>query len=214
MIDLTASEVRVLGSLMEKETTTPDNYPLTVNSLVLACNQSTNRHPIVAYSETDVTATLTSMRERGLTRIVYSQSNRAPKHRHVASEVLRLEPEEQAVVCVLLLRGPQTLGELKTRTERMHAFADLEAVEQVLDRLAGRDDPLVVHLPRRPGQKDARYAHLLSGPVAESAGDDDGASSSVARLDRIGALDARVAHLEHKLSELATVVDELRSLLD
>jgi len=212
-MDLSAAEVRVLGSLMEKDATTPDNYPLTVNSLLLACNQSTNRHPVVNYGEAEVSATLTSLRERGLTRIVYSQSNRAPKHRHVANDVLRLEPEEQALLCVLLLRGAQTLGELKARTERMHLFSDLGAVETALDRLAVRDEPLVVHLPRRPGQKDARYAHLLSGPFIESA-EEELSLSTPARLDRIGSLSDRVDELERRVAELTSVIEALRSLLD
>ena len=129
MLDLSAVEVRVLGCLMEKEVTTPDNYPLTVNGLLSACNQSSNRSPITTYGEGDVTRALTSLREKGLTRIVYSPLNRAPKHRHVADDLLHLSPGEQAVLCVLAVRGPQTVGEAKGRTERLFAFDDLAAAE-------------------------------------------------------------------------------------
>jgi uncharacterized protein YceH (UPF0502 family) len=216
-MDLTAAEVRVLGCLIEKEATTPDNYPLTVNSLMLACNQTTNRCPVVRYGEGEVTVALTSLRERGLTRIVYSPSNRAPKHRHVADERLRLAPEEMAVVGVLALRGPQTVGEIKGRTERIHPFADLAETEAVLERLAARDEPLVVVLPRRPGQKDVRWAHLLAGPPDEAAFEDadaGAAGSASGRLDRVAELTARVDALELQLGELQTRFDELRALLD
>ena len=212
----------MLGCLIEKEATTPDNYPLTVNSLASACNQSTNRYPVVRYSEDDVTAALTHLRELGYTRIVYSQSNRAPKHRHVFHEQLRLEPAELAALGVLMLRGPQTVGEVKGRTERSFAFTDLGHTEATLDALAAREDPLVVRLARRPGQKDARYTHLVSGPVdASSFGDEDhGISASsagtgiAARAERVADLEARIAELETRVAELTTVIDRLRPLLD
>ena len=166
--DLTAVEGRVVGCLIEKERATPQNYPLTLNSLRLACNQSTNRDPVVDYDDHEVEAALTSLRERGLTRIVYSTSNRAAKFRHVLDENLRVNDAEIAALCVLLLRGPQTLGEIKGRSERLHPFADLGEVEATLDALAARQTgPLVRRLERRPGQKDARYLQLLT---ASSAG--------------------------------------------
>ena len=216
VLDLSAVEVRVLGCLMEKEVTTPDNYPLTVNGLLSACNQSSNRSPITAYGEGEVTRALTSLRERGLTRIVYSPSNRAPKHRHVADDLLHLSPGEQAVLCVLAVRGPQTLGEVKGRTERLFAFDDLAAAEAALDALASRDDPLAVKLPRQPGQKDLRYAHLLAGPVdAEAlAAEAAAAPAGASRSDRIGPLEERVQALEATVAELARVVELLRPLVD
>jgi uncharacterized protein YceH (UPF0502 family) len=166
---LTPVEQRVLGSLIEKERATPQNYPLTLNALRLACNQSSNRDPVVDYDEHEIEQALTSLREQGLTRIVYSTSNRAAKYRHVLDEAWRLGDDELAVLAVLMLRGPQTIGEIKGRTERLFTFADLGQVQATLDRLATREDePFVQRLERRPGQKDARYLHLL-GPGADAS---------------------------------------------
>jgi uncharacterized protein YceH (UPF0502 family) len=170
--DLSAAELRVLGCLIEKEATTPDAYPLTLNSLRLACNQSTSRDPVVSYSDLDVDKALTSLRSRGLTRTVHSTSNRAAKFKHVADTVYELTRVELAVLCVLMLRGPQTVGELKTRTERQHSFRSTDDVEATLAALAGRDPARVVQLARQPGQKDARWIHLLGHvdmPTAPSA---------------------------------------------
>jgi uncharacterized protein len=208
-VDLTPEEVRVLGCLMEKQVTTPDQYPLSLNALVSASNQTTNRDPIVRYTDREIETALTSLRERGLTRIVYSPSNRVPKHRHIADDVLDLDPGAQAVLTVLLLRGAQTVGEIKGRTERMHAFADLGQVEHVIDSLAARPDPLVVRLNRRPGQKEPRVMHLVGGPVSlDDDTDDHGTGPTGAtRLDRIAELEARVAVLEE-------TVERFRGLLD
>lgn len=202
-------EARVLGCLLEKERTTPDVYPLTVHGLLAACNQTTNRSPVVRFDETEVTAALTSLRERGLTRIVYSPSNRAPKHRQVAVEAWALSEADAAVVCVLLLRGHQTVGELKMRTERLRPFADLAEAEATLDALAARPEPVVVRLPRFPGHKDARYAHLLAGPVDMSS-EPEPARTTPRRDD----LAARVERLETEVAELRDVVGRLRALLD
>lgn len=158
--DLTPEEVRVLGCLVEKEATVPDSYPLTLNSLRSACNQSTSRDPVVSYDDHTIEQALTSLRARGLTRTVHSTSNRATKYRHVLPDVLQIDPPETALVAVLMLRGPQTVGELKTRTERLHAFGSTDEVANVLARLAERG--LAVQLERQPGQKDARWRHLLS----------------------------------------------------
>jgi uncharacterized protein YceH (UPF0502 family) len=175
--DLDPHEVRVLGCLIEKEATTPDVYPLTLNSLRHACNQSTSRDPVVAYTEPEIEQALTSLRGRGLTRTVHSTSNRATKFRHVLPEVLALDAAETAVLSVLMLRGAQTVGELKGRTERQHRFDSIDEVGAVLTALAGRDDPLVRRLERQPGQKDARWVHLLapfdSAPAAARAVTDE-----------------------------------------
>jgi uncharacterized protein len=153
---------RVLGSLIEKERATPQNYPLTLNALRLACNQSTNRDPVVDYDDHTIEASLAWLREQRLIRIVYSPSNRAAKYRHVLDEVLGLADDEIAVLCVLLLRGAQTAGEIKGRTERLFAFPDLAAVNETLDRLITRESgALVVRLERQPGQKDVRYLQLV-----------------------------------------------------
>ena len=167
--DLDTYEVRVLGCLIEKEATTPDVYPLTLNSLRSACNQSTSRDPVVAFTDPEIERALASLRGRGLTRTVHSTSNRAIKFRHVLPEVLRLEPAETAVLSVLMLRGPQTVGELKGRTERQHRFESIDEVGAALTALAGRDDPLVLRLERQPGQKDARWVHLLAPFDAQTA---------------------------------------------
>ena len=160
--DLDPFEVRILGCLIEKEATTPDVYPLTLNSLRHACNQSTSRDPVVSYTDLEIERALTSLRGRGLTRTVHSTSNRATKFRHVLPDVLALDAAETAVLSVLMLRGAQTVGELKTRTERQHRFDSIEEIAAVLAALAGRDDPLVLRLERQPGQKDARWVHLLA----------------------------------------------------
>jgi uncharacterized protein len=219
---LGAEEVRVLGVLMEKHVTTPDGYPLTVNALMNGCNQSTARNPVVRYSEAVVNAALASLRAAGWTRIVYSPSNRAPKHRHVVDEVLGLSSDEQAVLTQLALRGPQTVGELKGRSERMHAFGSLDAVDASLQRLAGRSDPLVVRLPRRPGHKEERWAHLLGGPLDDAAVSaleaafDAAEVSAEARSprtatpavseERMAALEARVAELERELAAVRSLL--------
>src|SRR5690606_14366036 len=164
--DLSPGEVRVLGCLVEKEATVPDTYPLTLNSLRTACNQATSRDPVVQYSDHDVEVALAALRQRGLTRTVHSTSNRAINYRHVLPEVLELDSAATAVLAVLILRGPQTVGELKSRTERQHAFDSAEQVADVLAWLAARPTPLVRRLERQHGQKDARWVQLLS-PVSD-----------------------------------------------
>src|SRR5690606_15392239 len=166
--DLSPGEVRVLGCLVEKEATVPDTYPLTLNSLRTACNQATSRDPAVQYTDHDVEVALAALRQRGLTRTVHSTSNRATKYRHVLPDVLALDPAETAVLAVLMLRGPQTVGELKGRTERLHALGSTDEVAAVLAALSDRQPPLVRRLERQPGQKDARWIHLLS-PAPEGA---------------------------------------------
>jgi len=163
-MDLTAAEIRVLGCLLEKQRTTPDTYPLTLNALRSACNQSTNRDPVVAYDEATIRDAITRLNRRRWARLASGAGSRASKYRHLLDESLTRAPDELAVLCVLMLRGAQTPGELKQRTERLAPFADLAAVHTTLDRLIERD--LVVELPRRPGQKEERYAHRLSDDEA------------------------------------------------
>jgi uncharacterized protein len=159
-VDLTAAEIRVLGCLLEKQRTTPDTYPLTLNALRAACNQSTNRDPVVHYDEATIRDAVTRLSRRRWARLASGAGSRASKYRHLLDESLTSAPDELAVLCVLMLRGPQTPGELKGRTERLHPFADLAAVHATLEQLIDRD--LVEQLPRRPGQKEERYAHRLS----------------------------------------------------
>jgi len=163
-MDLSAAEIRVLGCLLEKQRTTPDAYPLTLNALRAACNQSTNRDPVVAYDEATIRDAITRLSRRRWARLASGAGSRASKYRHLLDESLTRAPDELAVLCVLMLRGAQTPGELKGRTERLHPFADLGAIHATLERLIGRE--LVEQLPRRPGQKEERYAHRLSDDEA------------------------------------------------
>ena len=167
MVELTREEQRVLGSLIEKEALTPDQYPLTLNSLLLACNQTTSREPVVLYDRETLTGALSSLREKQLTRVVYPAHARVTKYRHVIGEVWALTEQEQAVLAVLLLRGPQTVAELKARTDRYASFEDLGGVEGVLDRLASRPEPMVRRMERLPGQREERFCHLLGGQDEE-----------------------------------------------
>jgi hypothetical protein len=179
-VNLTASEIRVLGCLMEKQRTTPDVYPLSLNSLRLACNQSTNRDPVVEYDEAVIRDALHRLERRGYARL--AGASRAAKYRHLLSEALPMSSDEQALMCVLMLRGPQTPGELKQRTERMHLFAELGEVNQTLSRLMERE--LAIGLGRRPGQKEERYGQLLgedSPQAGESAGSQAHGAPAVAR---------------------------------
>ena len=159
-MDLTAAETRVLGCLIEKQRTTPDTYPLTLNALRAACNQSTNRDPVVDYDEATIRDAIARLSRRRWARLASGAGSRASKYRHLLDEALTSAPDDLAVLCVLMLRGPQTPGELKGRTERLHPFADLAAVHDTLEHLIDRD--LVRQLPRRPGQKEERYGHRLS----------------------------------------------------
>jgi uncharacterized protein len=162
---LTETEVRVLGSLVEKQLTTPEYYPMTLNALVAACNQKSNRDPVVSFDESTVTATLDSLRDKNLVYTFHGSTSRVVKYKHMLPNVYELDPAETAVMDVLMLRGPQTVGEIRGRTDRLFDFSGLPEVQETLDKLARRDEPLVVRLERQPGQKDARYAHLLSGEI-------------------------------------------------
>ncbi|MDQ1428432.1 MAG: uncharacterized protein QOK39_1908, partial [Acidimicrobiaceae bacterium] len=178
-MELTGEEQRVLGSLLEKAATTPENYPLTMNALISACNQTSNRDPVVSYREDEVTAALTSLREQKLTRIVYPAHARVTKYRHVLDEVWALTGPELAVLAVLLLRGAQTETELVARTERYGDLSELGGVPGILDRLGRRPDPLVRFIGRRSGQREDRYIHLL-GPIEPSDPSEGPATKSAA----------------------------------
>jgi uncharacterized protein YceH (UPF0502 family) len=162
---LTDIETRVLGSLVEKQVTTPEYYPLTLNALTVACNQKNNRHPVTSYTEDQIAQAVESLREKNLAYIFYGSTSRVPKYKHVVPEVLSLNSAELALMCVLMLRGAQTPGELRGSASRFHDFTGLDEVEQTLNGLISRDEPLVIRLPRQPGQKEVRFAHLLSGDI-------------------------------------------------
>jgi uncharacterized protein YceH (UPF0502 family) len=159
-------EVRVLGSLVEKQVTTPEYYPLTINALTLACNQKNNRNPVTAYDESTVEQAVQTLREKNLVYVFHGSTSRVPKYKHVMPEVMHLSAPELAIMCVLMLRGTQTPGELRGNASRLHDFSSLEEIQQILDSLISREpEPLVMRLPRQQGQKEVRFVHLLSGPI-------------------------------------------------
>jgi uncharacterized protein YceH (UPF0502 family) len=211
---LTDVDVRVLGSLIEKAITTPDNYPLSLNALVNACNQSSNRDPVVAYDDATVSAAIDRLRRESLVRAIHRSDSRVTKYQHLAPEKLGLATRELAVLDVLLLRGPQTLGEIKTRGSRLAELDTLSDVETILEMLADRQPPLVVKLERRPGQKELRYAHLLAGEVTFDrpdawTGSASGASGSSAS-DRISALEETVSELRNEIADLRAQLETFR----
>ncbi|HET9243724.1 MAG TPA: YceH family protein [Gaiella sp.] len=206
-------ELRVLGCLLEKQRTTPDHYPLTLNALRLACNQTTNRDPIVAYDEREIQEALQRLSRRGWTRVASGPGSRAAKYRQLFDEALGLAPDETALLCVLMLRGPQTPGELKQRTERLHRFESLADIFDTLARLGERG--LVERLERRPGQKEERYRHLLGREAPTDAARGTPAPAlaapSAAPADDLA---GRVGALEREVAELRAALAELRSSAD
>ncbi len=202
---LDATEVRVLGCLVEKHLATPDYYPMTVNALTQACNQKTNREPVVEFGEGEVDEALAALQRKRLVGTASGAGSRVLKYRHALAEALTLAAPELAVLGMLLLRGPQTVGELRGRTARLHAFDDLDDVERTLRRLADSEEPLVAELERQPGQKEARYAHLLGGPP----GPED--SSSAGSADRVASLEDELARLRDDLETLRAAFDAFRA---
>ena len=200
---LSDMEVRVLGALIEKDITTPDYYPLSLNALVNACNQKNNRDPVMTLNEDAVRAALDSLQAQRLAGPASGADSRVTKYEHRLQEVFNFDRREIAILCVLLLRGAQTPGELRGRAERMYRFEELEDVHATLDRLSQRTPPLVTVLPRQPGTKESRYMHLLSGnvPAAEVAPARTPSRSS-AGDDRIASLENEVAELRRELSEM------------
>lgn len=205
---LTAAEVRVLGSLIEKQITTPEYYPLSLNALTNACNQLTNREPVVSFDESVVVRALDGLRDKRLATLFSGADSRVAKYKHSLTDAILLTPAEVALLCVLMLRGPQTLGELRTRAERLFPFDSLGEVEEVLTGLANREGgALVTKLPRLPGTKEPRYAHLLSGPVeippAETMPKPEPATLAVrAENERFAKLEAEVAQLRRELDDV------------
>lgn len=210
---LTEPEVRVLGSLIEKQITTPEYYPLTLNALTAACNQKNNRNPVMSLPEADVERALDSLRDKNLAYVFHGSTSRVPKFKHVAPEILQLNPAELAVMCVLMLSGPQTVGEIRTRGSRLHDFSGLEEVDETLHGLSTRDsDPLVVKLPRQAGQKDARYVHLLSGEPDLSHVEANTVEPPARRAnsERAPQLEEQVQLLKQQVEELARQFAEFR----
>lgn len=217
-LQLTALEARILGSLIEKEVTTPEYYPLTLNALLAACNQKNNRAPVMTLVEETLARGVVSLQDKGLAESFAGASARALKYRERLNARLGLAPDERAVLCELLLRGPQTLGELRARCERMHPFTSPEEVQTTLNRLAARPGgPLVAELPRQPGQKETRVAHLLGDqpPAAEFPLTEPQPHAAVAaargEAARAAELEARVAALEVEVAELKTLFASFKS---
>jgi uncharacterized protein YceH (UPF0502 family) len=207
---LSEVEARIVGALVEKQLTTPEYYPLTLNALVAACNQKSNRDPVVAYDDKTVDTALEHLRDRNIVYVFYGSTSRVPKYKHMLPGVYELEPSEVAVLCVLMLRGAQTLGEIRGRTERLYDFRDLGDVQETIDALANRDEPLLARLERQPGQKDARYAHLLCGEehlavMAEAAGRPAGSA---------GVGNERIEKLEQELETVKTELAEFREAFE
>lgn len=213
--NLNAKEQRVIGCLIEKEITTPDQYPLSLNALTNACNQKSNRDPVMSLSEAEVQDTLAALKEKRLIAIETGFGSRVAKYRHRFCNTefgdFKLSKQELGIICVLFLRGPQTPGELRTRTNRLCEFSDVGEVEKVLVELQNRDDgPFVVKLEREPGKRESRYAHLLGDQVPESRVDiAESVADSACSDDRVSMLEQRVADLEKRLADVVSRLDAL-----
>ncbi len=214
-IKLSVAEARALGALIEKEITTPDYYPLTLNALINACNQRSNREPVMDLDEDDTRQALHGLENKGLAGRARSADGRVTKYEHWLGEAFNFNRAETALICVLLLRGPQTPGELRGRTERMHRFEEISEVLAGLQKLKERDPSLVAVLPRQPGMKEARYAHLLSGPVESTqmlisaASAPNIATTTPEQDDRIAKLETTVAELQREVAALREKIDNL-----
>jgi len=217
MLDpLTQAEARVVGSLVEKQLTTPEYYPLTLNALTAACNQKSNRDPVMSLGETELMSAIDSLRDKNLVYLYYGTGSRTVKYKHMVPSVYDLDEAGVAIVAVLLLRGPQTIGEIRERTGRLHEFGGLDEVQQALDELTRRDEAIVLKLERQPGQKEARYAHLLSGEVAQEAitASPRAVASGGASNERIEKLETEVESLRSELAEFRATFDEFRKQFD
>ena len=208
-------ELRALAALVEKQIATPDYYPMTLNSLVNACNQKNHRDPVVSYDETIVARALDSLREKNLAYVFHGSEARAPKYGHLFPKAFDLSEAETPLMCVLILRGPQTSGELRSRSQHLRSFESLAEVETLLQGLSLRDEPLIVRLPRQPGSRESRFAHLLGGPVEtpQSEAPPRQATSiqqAQAENDKIAKLEEEVASLRRELNELRQQFAEFR----
>jgi uncharacterized protein YceH (UPF0502 family) len=201
---LSDTELRVLGSLMEKSKTTPDYYPMTLNSLTAACNQKTARKPVVEYDENTVMLALDTLKRKGLISTATGGSSRATKYKHNFGIVFPVVPAEVAVICLLILRGPQTPGEINTNSGRLYEFDDLDEVQTMLEKLAGGDMPFVEQMSKRPGQKEVRYRHLLGGTITEDDSIEDAPKQS-----NTSELEERLSKVENELAELKEAFDKL-----
>jgi uncharacterized protein len=207
---LTEIEARIVGSLIEKQLTTPEYYPLTLNALVAACNQKTNREPVVNYDEKTVTGALDDLRDKNIVYVFYGSTSRVPKYKHIVPDVFELEPSETAVMCVLMLRGPQTIGELRERTGRLYDFRDLNDVNETLEGLMKREEPLITRLERAPGQKEARYAHLLCGEVTSYTPPERTVRGGAGSDERVEKLEQELETLKGELSSFRQEFEDFK----
>jgi uncharacterized protein len=199
------TEARILGSLVEKQLTTPEYYPLTLNALMAACNQKSNRDPVMSLDEPAILAAIDTLRDKNLVYLFYGSGSRTVKYKHMLPNVYEVEPPAVALIALLLLRGPQTAGEMRGRADRLYPFSDIGEVQETLDELAGRGEPLVVRLERQPGQKEPRYAHLLSGEIDAAA-----FATRSQTFAHEPQSSSRVDGLEQELSDLKSEIAELR----
>ncbi len=213
---LTEVEARVVGSLIEKQLTTPEYYPLTMNALTAACNQKSNRDPVMSLDETSIMTAIDSLRDKNLVYLYYGSSSRTVKYKHMVPSVYDLEAAGVAIVAALLLRGHQTIGELRERTGRLHEFGGLGEVQETIDEMTRRDDPLLIKLERQPGQKEARYAHLLCGAIDQEKilTHRELTAPSTGGGERIAKLENDVESLRGELAEFRAVFDEFRKQFD
>lgn len=216
MLDpLTEVEARVVGSLVEKQLTTPEYYPLTLHALMAACNQKSNRDPVMSLGETEILSAIDSLRDKNLVYLFYGSGSRTVKYKHMLQSVYDLDEAGVAIVAVLLLRGPQTIGELRERTGRLYEFSGLGEVQEALDALMRRDEPIITKLERQPGQKEARYAHLLTGEMnLDVAAAPRMRSETPQQNDRVARLEEELQTLRTEFNEFRASFDEFRKQFD
>lgn len=207
---LNETEARIVGALVEKQLTTPEYYPLTLNALVAACNQKTNREPVTNFDETTVSRALDILRDKNLVYVFYGSTSRVPKYKHIFGDYFELEPSEIAVLCVLMLRGAQTLGEIHQRTHRLYEFSGLGEVNETLERLMKRDEPLVTKLERAAGQSAERYAHLLSGEVTNYTPPEKTSRGSSANDERVEKIEQELETLKNDFANLRQEFEEFK----
>ena len=214
LTELNEIEARIVGCLVEKQLTTPEYYPLTLNALVAACNQKTNREPVTNYAESEIERALDILRDKNLVYVFYGSSSRVPKYKHMLPNVYELDDRETALVSVLMLRGAQTIGELNQRTGRLYEFSGLNEISETLDNLAKREEPIVLKLERQPGQKEARYAHLLSGAIDIESYARESANAQLPRADRISELEREIENLKNEFNSFRESFEEFKKQFD
>lgn len=214
LTELNEIETRIVGCLVEKQLTTPEYYPLTLNALVAACNQKTNREPVTNHGEPEIERALNILRDKNLVYVFYGSSSRVPKYKHMLPGVYELDERETALVSVLMLRGAQTIGELNQRTGRLYEFSGLNEISETLDNLAKREEPIVFRLERQPGQKEGRYAHLLSGAIDIESYARESANAQLPRADRISELEREIENLRSEFNSFRESFEEFKKQFD